>query len=218
MRENLSRVNARANPAPGTVADVVVLRESRRVGQHEWRRAIRSQMNSPTTFAVAQALVSYTNRDGSNAHPGNERLAADLGCTTKTIQRALKWLRDEGWLRLDQPANMPDRGRKLAQEWSLTVPEQWTSQTPTGDTGVHPPDPDLHHSASVSPPRSTTVARKDDKLDYLHDDFDMDYAEEWISDQVDGFSGYELTMVDNMLAGGVHPHVIARKVLAERQR
>lgn len=202
--------------AHARVADVVVLRESRRVDQHEWRRAIRGRMQSPTVFAVAQALVSYTNKDGSKAHPGNERLAADVGCTTKTIQRALKWLRDEGWIRLDQPANRPDQGRKIAQEWSLTVPEQWTSTDPTVDSGVHPPDPDLHHSALVERAHSASGPQKNNFLDIDHPDYDDELAEEWIADQVDGFSGYELTTTGNMLANGVHPRVIVNKILRER--
>jgi hypothetical protein len=212
-------LNARTSAEPlEALAEVVVLRESRRVGQHEWRRAIRGQMNSPTTFAVAQAVVSYTDKDGSKAHPGNERLAADLSCTTKTVQRSLKWLRDEGWLRLDVPANMPSQGRKIAQEWSLTVPEQWTSTTVTVDSGVHPPDPDLHHSSSSDAAPTSGRGRKNTRLDPNSDDYDSEYAEEWIADQVDGFNGFEMSTAGNMLAAGVRPHVIARTILAERNR
>lgn len=212
--ETSSVSNARTSRA----ADVVVLRENRRAGQHEWRRAIRGRMQSPTVFAVAQALVSYTNKDGGKAHPGNERLAADLGCTTKTIQRALKWLRDEGWLRLDQPANKPNQGRKLAQEWSLTIPEQWTSSAPTEDSGVHPPDPALHHSSPLELAHSASGPVKNSKLDINHPDYDGDYAEEWISDEVGGFDRYELSTAYNMLAAGVHPRVIANTILRERDR
>lgn len=202
--------------ARGRVADVVVLRESHRVGQHEWRRAIRGRMQSPTVFAVAQAVASYTNKDGSKAHPGNERLAADLGCTTKTIQRSLNWLRTGGWLRLDQPANKPNQGRKLAQEWSLTVPEQWTSTTPTVDSDVHPPDPALHQSAPVERVHSASGPTKDNKLDIGHVDYDGEYAEEWIADQVNGFSGCELSTVYGLMSQGVHPWVIVRKILRGR--
>jgi len=212
-RDDLASVDAHAR-----VAEVVVLRESRRVGQHEWRRAIRGRMQSPTVFAVAQAVASYTNKDGSKAHPGNERLAADLGCTTKTIQRSLNWLRAEGWLRLDQQANRPQQGRRIAQEWSLTTPEQWTSSTPTVDTGVHPPDPDLHHADSSESGPTFGGARRIPELDINDPNYDSDYAEEWIADRVDGFSGYELTTAGNMLAAGVHPQIIANKILRERDR
>lgn len=198
-----------------SVPEQHVIATARRVGQHEWRRAIRGQMPT-TTFAVAQALAAYTNKDGSRAFPGNERLAADLCCTTKTIQRALKWLRENHWLQLDQGVTHAGTSRKLAQEWSLTVPDRWTSGTGPVDTGVHPPDPSSNHSSSLTlaqPP----VEPMREQLDPKSEQFDAWAALEWIEERCDGFTDYEGSTADGMLSAGVHPRAIVNRIEADRR-
>lgn len=213
-------LNAHTSTTPASQPDLgekVEIRMPRRVGQHDWRRAIRGQMPI-STFAVAQAVVSYTNKDGSKAHPGNERLAADLSCTTKTVQRALRWLRTEGWLQLDQPAGQPGKSRKLAQEWSLTIPERWTSTTESVDADVYPPDPAIHQSSSLTRVHSASGPDIDHRLNFDSADYDSEYAEEWVADRVDGFNGTEMSTCLGMLSHAIHPRVIANKIAADRDR
>lgn len=68
---------------------------------------------------MAKTLADYSNKDGSNAHPGVARLADDLCCSTRTIKRSLAWLSEYGFL------SVAERGsRKLreADVYALSIP------------------------------------------------------------------------------------------------
>lgn len=71
-----------------------------------------------TARAVAFDLMTYADADGSNVHPGIERLEADTHASESTIKRALAELTGEGWIRC---VIRGGRGRK-ANEYRLTIP------------------------------------------------------------------------------------------------
>jgi hypothetical protein len=64
-------------------------------GKFPWQRLVLSLDIPLPTKAVALVLSIYASRDGSNAHPGNRRLAWALNADKKTIRRHLAVLRDE---------------------------------------------------------------------------------------------------------------------------
>lgn len=51
-----------------------------------------------TTKLVAYALWDFSDQRGRNIHPGISKLAAIVGVSNRTIERALKQLRQEGWI------------------------------------------------------------------------------------------------------------------------
>lgn len=84
-----------------------------------WARASRGRIPDLREQAVAARLAEYANKDGSNAHPGAERLAVDCCTSAKTVRRALAWLIENGWLSTSHRGN-----RRLghADVYQLTVP------------------------------------------------------------------------------------------------
>lgn len=84
-----------------------------------WARASRGRIPDLREQAVAARLAEYANKDGSNAHPGAERLAVDCCTSAKTVRRALSWLIENGWVSTSHRGN-----RRLghADVYQLTVP------------------------------------------------------------------------------------------------
>jgi biotin operon repressor len=77
--------------------------------------ALRGVTMNPNAFRVLTMLWTYASADGTNAHPGNERLAKDCAMAERTVERWLKWLRESGWIVLAEPGN----GRGRAANYSL---------------------------------------------------------------------------------------------------
>jgi hypothetical protein len=63
-----------------------------------WVRAIRGRIPDLREIAVAHAVSTYANKDGSNAYPGVANVVADLCSSDKTVRRALGWLVEHGFL------------------------------------------------------------------------------------------------------------------------
>lgn len=89
------------------------------VTRPDWVRLTDGQFPGFAESAVGQRLASYGDRNGQHCRPGLDRLAANHGKTKKSIQRALDWLAEHGWIRLCNPG-MRHRGE--ANEYALTVP------------------------------------------------------------------------------------------------
>jgi len=66
-----------------------------RIGRFEWERAVLRIAMPTTTKLVGLALATYGNRDGSNAHPGEARLARELGLSQRAVRKHLALLRDD---------------------------------------------------------------------------------------------------------------------------
>lgn len=89
------------------------------IDRFKWSREIRGQLPRLADYAIARALGDYGNKDGTRCRPGTERLAADLRCTGKSVQRSLDWLAEHGWIHLE---NRGIRRRGEANEYRLTIP------------------------------------------------------------------------------------------------
>lgn len=90
-----------------------------RVARAAWAKAMRGRVPKPADVAVARCLADYGNKDGSNCHPGVERLATDTCLSTATVKRSLAWLAEHGWVTRERRA-----ARKLgkADVWAVSIP------------------------------------------------------------------------------------------------
>lgn len=88
-----------------------------------WREALREHGAKhglkSTDLAVLLMLETYSRDDGSNAHPGKERLSANLGVSESTVQRGLDNGRKSGWIFCTQRGNHR-LGR--ANVWRMCIP------------------------------------------------------------------------------------------------
>lgn len=66
-------------------------------------------------------LATYADRDGDNAHPGVDRLAADCECDERTVRRHLTRLADLGLIERTFEGSSAGR-RRLADCYRLTMP------------------------------------------------------------------------------------------------
>lgn len=88
-------------------------------GFHLWNRMLRGRLPKLADYAVARALAVYSNADGTHCRPGLDRLAADLCTSTKSVQRSMDYLAENGWITLMNPGV---RKRGEANEYALSVP------------------------------------------------------------------------------------------------
>ena len=89
--------------------------------RYAWERALRDEPLDKTTKLVGLVLATYSNKDGSRAHPGTKRLARDCHVSTRTVMRHLEVLREAGFL--ERYFEGSSAGRQgLADEYQLTVP------------------------------------------------------------------------------------------------
>lgn len=64
--------------------------------RYEWERIVRRARLGAPTKAVALAMATYADRDGSRVYPGVARLAAVTELSERSVRGALKKLRDVG--------------------------------------------------------------------------------------------------------------------------
>lgn len=84
-----------------------------------WMRAMRGRIPKIQDRAVAMALGTYGNKDGSSNYPGVAGLAEDLYLSASTVKRALAWLTENGWLARTKRG---DRWAGRADEYHLALP------------------------------------------------------------------------------------------------
>ncbi|WP_258933246.1 helix-turn-helix domain-containing protein [Nesterenkonia pannonica] len=77
------------------------------------------------------AIASYTDSNGSNAHPGKERLAANTGIHIKNLRRHLKALEESGWIMVEE-AGGNARFKGAATVYQLTTPQRGVIVIPRG--------------------------------------------------------------------------------------
>lgn len=113
----------------------------------EWREAFVEHAKVDAYGVLVGLVVSLSAdvRTGEHAHPG---LAAIVERThirdKRTIRDRLRQLENAGWLTVTHPGGSPKSGRRMAREWTLTVPplvaSDVTSRPGTRDeTGHHGP-------------------------------------------------------------------------------
>ncbi|WP_372490576.1 helix-turn-helix domain-containing protein [Nocardioides bruguierae] len=74
---------------------------------------------TPGCQHVALVLSTYTNADGSKAHPSNALLVERTGTSKSTVSRSLKYLREHGWVTQESRGT---GGSGKASVYRLTIP------------------------------------------------------------------------------------------------
>jgi Helix-turn-helix domain len=72
---------------------------------------------------LALALATYANKDGTNTHPGEARLAADCGINEQSVRRHLAALRDVGLIARTFRASTTGK-INMADSYDLTIPAE----------------------------------------------------------------------------------------------
>lgn len=98
-------------------------------GRFEWERAVRAlTIHPPLRKLVALMIATYADKDGRNAHPGEDRLAKECGITTRAVREHLAALGagtpvTPGIGLLHRTFHGSKAGRRrLADEYMLTLP------------------------------------------------------------------------------------------------
>lgn len=93
----------------------------------DWHRAMARSGLPQITKLIAYALWDFSDKNGTNAHPGNSLLAEITGFSVVTVKRHMGALREARWIiRVTRSNSHPDR--KWADVYNLTIPESGISQ------------------------------------------------------------------------------------------
>ena len=66
--------------------------------KYQYLKSLHGRDIKPAHYRVLVTLLDYANADGSNARPGNERLAADCCMHIETVKKAVRWLREHKYV------------------------------------------------------------------------------------------------------------------------
>lgn len=109
------------------------------VPRYQWERLLKASSAPPMTRLVGLMLATYTNKDGTKAHPGIERLVRDCGVgNEKTIRRHLLALVDLGLIHRVFHGSAAGR-RAWADEYVLTAPTGAETLSGASDEAVPEP-------------------------------------------------------------------------------
>lgn len=61
-------------------------------------KTLRGRSISASQYRVLVEVFNYTDENGCNAYPGQERLAQDTGLSVRTVRQHLTWLAENGYL------------------------------------------------------------------------------------------------------------------------
>lgn len=125
-----------------------------------WEKAIRraklgTGKNGASTLAVAFAVATFANADGTSIHPGVALVAAGLGLSARTVDRALSRLKAEGYLTKVREGNSR---AGLADEYRLSLPVHTTAASgegPAADSD-HPTGSAIHPTTGTDQPTAVT--------------------------------------------------------------
>jgi hypothetical protein len=92
-------------------------------GQRQWVKAFAkvalSEKYPPRAIVLAMALIElHFNRKTGQCNPGYPLLAAELGCSERTVTRAANNLEAKGWIKRRAP------GQHENVEFTFTIPSQ----------------------------------------------------------------------------------------------
>lgn len=108
-----------------------------------WSKLIRGAIPDAAIVGLARTLADYGTPKGQRCYPGLVRLAEDMCCSTRTVQRQLAWLTEYGFFHLAERGNK--RAGKSDEYWvalpapiaasnRLWQPEhEWWIERPAGD-------------------------------------------------------------------------------------
>jgi DNA-binding transcriptional ArsR family regulator len=103
------------------------------VGRWEWEKAVRTAGLPMAPALVAFALATYADADGTKVRPSQSTVASGLGVSRSTVVRAMRRLRDDGYLRL---VREPGPGRTAEYRLTLHEGAQALPKGGTSDTEV----------------------------------------------------------------------------------
>lgn len=83
-----------------------------------WNALVRRARMADRQKLAALVISSYADADGTGIHCGVSRLAVDLGCSYRTAQRYLSWLREVGLIELVREGS---RRKRLSDEYRLIL-------------------------------------------------------------------------------------------------
>ena len=96
----------------------------------EWERSLRMLRLPATAKLVGLVLATYVDGEtGENAHPGEERLAADCGLSVRAVRQHLGKLRDVGLIERTQKGRANQHAR-TADTYALRLPATQLGLTP----------------------------------------------------------------------------------------
>lgn len=173
-----------------------------------WMKRLRGVKMPHARYRVLMTVFDYTSKDGTRAHPGTTRIAADSGIDRRDVQRHLRDLEQDGWLIVQHPggnqhfkgaAKMYGLGngpapRDSQRETMLDDTKGGDSDTKGGDSlhgraGVVPipsdQSPDhLHHSARTLAASLPEATKQDAPLEppegWGELIFEYEALEEWL--------------------------------------
>lgn len=131
-----------------------------------WEKALRQARigagkNGASTLALAFAVATFANADGTRIHPGVALLADGLGLSARTVDRALSRLRREGYLTKVRQGNSR---AGLADEYRLSLPVHTTAMSgegPAADSD-YPTGSAEHPTAGTDQPTAVTGSADSD--------------------------------------------------------
>lgn len=88
----------------------------------EWERLVRELPLPLAVKCTAYALATYVNGDGSNAHPGIDRLVRATGSSRSTVIRSLESLESHGFIKERSKGGGKNVRKGNATVWELSVP------------------------------------------------------------------------------------------------
>lgn len=148
------RADTRASSplAPTVAAGDLRFRWRELIAEHSWGK-------NSTVLRVLLKMDRYANSFGRDAHPGNSRLAAELGLSVDSVKRALRTAVQLGFLQVQHES----KGRGNATVFMVTIPAgAQTHSEKKGGTAVHPFSDEKggHSSAPLSGIKGCTTDEK----------------------------------------------------------
>ncbi len=105
------------------------------------------RMVKDTPVRVAAEMFNRADMDGSRVFINNEKLAQELGCSTKSVERATRQLVKIGLARRERRGHNLNGAKRTSSEYTLTMPTQADIAPSTGH-GVNrtsvSSQPDIH--------------------------------------------------------------------------
>lgn len=86
-----------------------------------WQKELRGADLTHSEYRVLLTISTYTDAQGSKAHPGWDRIARDARMDKRNAKRAVANLIEKGWLRLTRKGGN-NVGYRIADEYELTTP------------------------------------------------------------------------------------------------
>lgn len=140
----------------------------------EWERKLRTAALSPRGKTVALTMATYGNADGTRIFPSITQLSGDTGLSTRTVDRALKELRESGYIEQIKRGRAQGRGLDgFASSYRLTFPlaalPAQNNTTPMARSFCGKPAQDDKNNTTNEQNNTTSVQNNTTKTTEQHD-------------------------------------------------